>query len=364
MVPKTHAAQADLELTMIVSPEPAIAGENLIYTITLNNAGPDTATSVTVVDGQVMRPLILPIRFLPAGESRAINFSTFVSCSVTNGTQLSNTATVSSSTVDPNPDNNYATVTSTVSNPPPPILSCGNLSLVVSNDQDQCSAAVGFSFVIPFVIGSGGCPPVSISTAPPSGASFAVGITPVMLMVVYAGGVSNTCAFTVKVMDAEKPIIACLANIVTNAIAPTGAVVSFPVPFASDNCSVASVSCSPASDSTFGIGTTNVTCQAIDNSANTNTCTFTVHVQGVAEQISDLITLVQSMSIVSGIKNSLFVKLRDSLTELNATSQPAACAKLQDFINLCRAQNGKKLTAAQADLLVGEATRIRAVLGC
>jgi hypothetical protein len=42
-----------------------------------------------------------------------------------------------------------------------------------------------------------------------------------------------------------------------------------------------------------------------------------------------------------------------------------ACGNLADFISLVNAQKDKKQsTAAQADLLIGEATRIRAVLGC
>lgn len=42
----------------------------------------------------------------------------------------------------------------------------------------------------------------------------------------------------------------------------------------------------------------------------------------------------------------------------------AACGKLGAFLNEADALEGRKLTAAQADLLRAEATRIRSVLGC
>jgi len=41
-----------------------------------------------------------------------------------------------------------------------------------------------------------------------------------------------------------------------------------------------------------------------------------------------------------------------------------ACIKLQDFINECNAQSGKKLSVEQANELIARANEIRASLGC
>ena len=83
-----------------------------------------------------------------------------------------------------------------------------------------------------------------------------------------------------------------------------------------------------------------------------------------AERISDLDALVRSYNLQHGTETSLTVKLRDALNALNAGNTAVACAKLSDFVNLTRAQSGKKLTAAQATQLIGEANSIRAAIGC
>ena len=104
---------------------------------------------------------------------------------------------------------------------------------------------------------------------------------------------------------------------------------------------------------------------ATDASGTTSTCTFTIFIIGAAEQVSGLIYYVQSLPIDSGVKNGLLVKLQDALKGVNAGNKPKACSAMQDFINLCNAQLAKrKLDAATANYLIGEATRIRAVIGC
>ncbi len=83
-----------------------------------------------------------------------------------------------------------------------------------------------------------------------------------------------------------------------------------------------------------------------------------------AEQINGLITLVQGLGLPSGTANSLIVKLQAAASALDRGNLQAACGNLGAFLNEVNAQTGKKLMAAQADLLIAEATRIRAVLGC
>jgi len=82
------------------------------------------------------------------------------------------------------------------------------------------------------------------------------------------------------------------------------------------------------------------------------------------EQINGLIALVQSLGLPSGTAKSLVVKLQDAANALDTENTEAACSKLGAFLQEVNAQTGKKLTAAQADLLIAEATRIRTVLGC
>jgi uncharacterized repeat protein (TIGR01451 family) len=133
-------AIADLSVTKADSPDPVTVGNNLTYTVTVTNNGPDPAQSVTVTDnlpaettfvscsstgtgvcGGSGNNRTVTFASLASGESETITFVATVNCSVADGTVISNTATVRSVTPDPNPGNNSATATTTASNPPPTI---------------------------------------------------------------------------------------------------------------------------------------------------------------------------------------------------------------------------------------------------
>ena len=202
---------------------------------------------------------------------------------------------------------------------------------------------------------------ITLVQSPPG--PYPLGETSVTLTVTDNHGASNSCVATVTVVDRTPPVITCPANIVTDATSRSGAVVSI-APTASDNCSLASVTSSPASGSAFAIGDTTVSCTATDAAGNQAACTLIVHVKGAAEQINDLIALVQSLGLHPGTANSLLVKLQGAASALDRGNLQAACGNLGDFLNEVNAQTGRKLTAAQANLLIAEATRIRAVLGC
>src|ERR1041384_7924174 len=152
------------------------------------------------------------------------------------------------------------------------------------------------------------------------------------------------------------PAITCPNNIATGATSPAGAMVNF-TPRASDNCSLVSVTSSPASGSLFAIGDTTVACTATDAAGNQAGCTFSVHVGGAAEQINGLITLVQGLGLGSGPANSLVVKLQGAASALDRGNLEAACGHLGALLNEANAQRGKKLTAPPAHSLSGEAPR-------
>jgi N-acetylglucosamine-6-sulfatase len=126
-----QTGEADLSLTKADSPDPAYVGEDLTYTLTVANAGPDPAEEVTVSDA------------LPAGAAFVSASATQGSCEQTGGTvdcslgtlasaasatvtivvrpttpgTLSNTASVTSTTADPAPANNSDTETTEVAVP-------------------------------------------------------------------------------------------------------------------------------------------------------------------------------------------------------------------------------------------------------
>jgi hypothetical protein len=95
-----------------------------------------------------------------------------------------------------------------------------------------------------------------------------------------ASGNSSSAAQTITVIDSTPPTISCPANITVYLPLNTTAT-SMPVTFsvtAQDNCSGVSVASTPASGSSFNVGTTTVNSTATDAVGNTASCSFTVTV--------------------------------------------------------------------------------------
>ncbi len=124
----TIISQADLALTKTDSPDPALAGNNLTYTINFTNGGPETAQSVVLADTlpagttfvsasvtsgsgwSTSAPAVGSagdVRFskgaVSTSETAAFQIVVKVSPGVAKNTLLTNTASVSSSTIDPVP---------------------------------------------------------------------------------------------------------------------------------------------------------------------------------------------------------------------------------------------------------------------
>jgi hypothetical protein len=91
--------------------------------------------------------------------------------------------------------------------------------------------------------------------------------------------ISGSGSATVTVSDTTPPTIACPANITKSTDANLcTAIVMFPAPTVSDNCSVGTPVCTPPSGAVFQKGTTTVNCTVQDGSKNVSNCSFTVTV--------------------------------------------------------------------------------------
>jgi hypothetical protein len=173
-----------------------------------------------------------------------------------------------------------AVATLTVADPDPPMITCPT-NLLVNSDPGQCSAAVSY-----VVTATDNCAVVSLVVTPPSGAVFPKGTNIVTCVASDCGGNTNTCSFTVTVLDREPPVILCPINqtLVCNT---TNGAQAFFAPTATDNCDgVVPVVCTPSSGSFFPLGTNTVACVATDTSGNTNTCVFSVTVMESPPQLS------------------------------------------------------------------------------
>ena len=116
----------------------------------------------------------------------------------------------------------------------------------------------------------------------PSGSTFPIGVTTVTCTATNDDGWSSECTFLVKVIDSTKPDLKCPIDMdntddignyagggAWEATGPGGAIVTYATPNATDLVDEdVEVTCTPASGSEFGIGTTVVICTAVDDSGN------------------------------------------------------------------------------------------------
>jgi hypothetical protein len=82
------------------------------------------------------------------------------------------------------------------------------------------------------------------------------------------------------------------------------------------------------------------------------------------EGITELIAIVNSFGLSSGLQTSLDAKLKDALTSINAGQTATACSDLSDFINQVKAKTNKGISPSQAAQLIKTATNLQGVLGC
>jgi endonuclease/exonuclease/phosphatase family metal-dependent hydrolase len=259
---------------------------------TASNGNPPNATcsfTVTVLDTQaptITCPANITVSNTTGQCSAVVSFSvtatdlcgpaTIVSTPASGSTFPKGTTTVTSVATDGSGNTSTCSFTVTVNDTQAPVITCP-ANVTAANDSGQCSAVVNFAAPTATDNCSGVGTPVC---APASGSSFPKGTTTVTCSVSDASSNSASCSFTVTVNDTQPPSITCPANIVTgNTTGQCSAVVSFPAPVVSDNCSgVGTPTCSPSSGSTFPKGTTTVTCSVADASGNASNCSFTVTV--------------------------------------------------------------------------------------
>ena len=159
--------------------------------------------------------------------------------------------------------------------------------------------------------------------------------------------------------DTTPPILVVPAGVTVDATGPTGAVVTFLASATDDVDPSPTVACMPTSGSLFSIGDTTVSCVATDDSSNSVTAGFSVHVKGAAEQLADLEHAVVGV----GRGRSLVDKVRQAEAYLRKHDIGSTIRSLKAFINEVQAQRGKSIARELAAQLIATATRIASVLG-
>ncbi|MDG2330889.1 MAG: HYR domain-containing protein [Flavobacteriales bacterium] len=154
--------------------------------------------------------------------------------------------------------------------------------IVVTNDIDSCGAIINFTL-----------PPATDNcttsfdtlkidgTGLNSGDLFPIGITTLEYVYLDEALNSDTCQFNVTVSDTQSPVFTVCPStvVVNNDSAMCGAVVTYAIPLASDNCAVDSIYQKfgeTAVGSYYDIDTTVNTWYAIDAFGNVDSCSFLI----------------------------------------------------------------------------------------
>jgi uncharacterized repeat protein (TIGR01451 family) len=150
---------SDISVSKSDSPDPVTVGNNLTYTITVTNNGPDTATGITLTD--ILSSSVTYISttstqgsYTKSGNTVTCNIGTLsngasatvtiVVTPTTSGT-ITNSASVTCSETDSNTSNNTATATTTVISSS---TGCSTWSDVISKYNSYVSNQAGWSDVI------------------------------------------------------------------------------------------------------------------------------------------------------------------------------------------------------------------------
>ncbi|NBQ17753.1 HYR domain-containing protein, partial [bacterium] len=213
------------------------------------------------------------------------NCSATVTCSPTSGsTFATGTTIVTATATDAAGNTSSCSFTVTINESPVVALSS---NVAVNADAGTCGAVVTYASAA-----STGAPTPTITYSQNSGTSFPVGITTVTVTATNSCGAS-TSSFTVTVVDNEAPSIACPAtvNINTDAGLCTSSA-SIGTATATDNCSVLSVTASPAGP--YAMGSHTIIWTATDVNGNITTCS---HILNVIDNEAPVVTCPATTSI-------------------------------------------------------------------
>jgi probable HAF family extracellular repeat protein len=142
----------------------------------------------------------------------------------------------------------------------------------------------------------------------------------------YVAGNSEYHAFLGGIPDTAAPSVACPSDVTAEATSPSGAVVTFAAATATDAVDPAPVVvATPASGSTFSMGTTTVTVTATDASGNVGSCQFAVTVRDTtAPTITPPADVVVEATSASGQSVSLGTATASDLFGATASNNAPA----------------------------------------
>jgi hypothetical protein len=164
---------------------------------------------------------------------------------------------------------------------------------------------------------------VNVVCSPSSASSFPVGTTTVSCSATDAAGNTGHASFDVIVKDTTAPCINIPSSVSKEAASASGAAVTFTASAKDLVDGAVATSCSPASGSTFAVGTTSVSCTATDAAANKATRSFDVH---VVDTTAPVVHVPAAMTAEATSNSGAAVTFVATATDAVSGSVSVACA--------------------------------------
>lgn len=355
---------ADTGVSTVLGPGGTQAGEPITFTLLVKNYGPDTASTVALSDAvpanttfvdfqQVSGPAFacanptagstgttnctIASLVWPGGDA-VFQATYMVNAGTPVGTEIVNTATLTSATNDQNTRNNDTSETANVVASSGTACSFSCPTNIVATATSASGAVVTFASAINL---DGDCG--AISASPASGSLFPVGTTTVSV----SSGAGPSCSFTVTVVDTPAPTISCPSDkfatadntgFATVAVGTpttnpgTGVTVlgrrsdDIPPVYDADGNLVTPEVMVPLTDP-YPIGTTGITWTVTDTYGRTASCTqrIVVHAPCASDTQPPTITAPADITVGTGPNSTTCgVVLDDELGQPTATDDCAA----------------------------------------
>ena len=167
-----------------------------------------------------------------------------------------------------------------------------------------------------------------------------------------------------EAIDATPPVVTVPADMTVDATSPAGGKASYTASAEDDVDPSPTLDCTPSSGSVFPIGTTTVTCKAADATGNSGSASFKIRARGAGEQIADLTDKTLAYLDQPALKPALKAALQAVADAIAAKHPKAACVALDLYAAAVKLAPAKAFTAAEKTDLIGDAVRIKAVIGC
>jgi Tol biopolymer transport system component len=206
---------------------------------------------------------------------------------------------------------------------------------------------------------------VPVSCNPGRGGEYALGPVEVTCTATDSDGLTGTGSFVVTVVDTTAPVMQ-LQPITAVPNGPEGTRLGWDT-HPTDNADwYPDVVCEPESfsDFVFPIGDTTVTCTATDDSGNSSTGSFVVHVLSVAELLRQAQAYLVEIGVETALRKSLTAELETAARAAERGKNAATCSAIGEYQDHVRAQSGKKLSVETADGLLANADGIRGIVPC